>query len=161
MAGFGAQSQPETPNQGIQQADNSYCYVCHRNLEKESLNQTHSKVGVGCEKCHGLSERHSSDEDGITPPQIMYSRDRVPPFCLSCHPVAKLTPIDAHTGFLGKDQRSEGKIQDAKKTVCTDCHGEHRLKVRTRRWDKGTGRLVSDDGVRMMEEKPLKEGKEK
>ncbi len=50
---------------------------------------------------------------------------------------------------------------DGKMGVCTDCHGEHRLKVRTRRWDKETGKLVSDDGVRMMEENPMDKMKKK
>ena len=32
---------------------------------------------------------------------------------------------------------------DPKKVVCTDCHGEHRLKVRSVSWDKGTGKLLA------------------
>lgn len=32
---------------------------------------------------------------------------------------------------------------------CTDCHGEHRLGYRTRKWDKVTGELIKDDRVRM------------
>ena len=35
--------------------------------------------------------------------------------------------------------------------VITQCHGKHQIKVRTRVWDKGTGKLISDDGVRMMQ----------
>ncbi len=30
--------------------------------------------------------------------------------------------------------------------VCTDCHGEHRLKVRTVVWDKETRKLLSGKG---------------
>ena len=32
---------------------------------------------------------------------------------------------------------------------CTRCHGSHGIPVRTRRWDKGTRKLVFDDGVRL------------
>ena len=28
--------------------------------------------------------------------------------------------------------------------LCTDCHGDHRLKVRTVRWDKHTRKLIAD-----------------
>ena len=31
---------------------------------------------------------------------------------------------------------------DPKQVVCTDCHGEHRLKVRSVWWDKSTGKLL-------------------
>jgi len=31
---------------------------------------------------------------------------------------------------------------DPDKIVCTDCHGEHRMKVRTIIWDKKTGKLL-------------------
>ena len=46
------------------------------------------------------------------------------------------------------------------KDTCSDCHGEeHRLKVRTRIWDKKTGKLLKDDGVRMMQkDSPATEG---
>ena len=32
---------------------------------------------------------------------------------------------------------------DLKSLVCTSCHGEHRLPVRTVRWDRKTGKLVA------------------
>jgi hypothetical protein len=31
---------------------------------------------------------------------------------------------------------------DPKRIVCTDCHGEHRMKVRTVLWDKKSGTLL-------------------
>jgi hypothetical protein len=31
-----------------------------------------------------------------------------------------------------------------KDKVCTDCHGSHKLKVRTRMWDKETGKLIME-----------------
>jgi hypothetical protein len=44
-------------------------------------------------------------------------------------------------------QRRPGKT-DPKTTVCTDCHGEHRLKLRTVQWDKTTGKLLRTGGAR-------------
>lgn len=110
-------------------ADNSRCHVCHINYGHEKLAVTHARADVGCEKCHGASDAHCSDEDNITPPDIMYPADKVNSFCKSCHP--------------------EGKLSGGKK-YCTDCHGEHRLGHRTRVWDKATGELIQDDKVRML-----------
>jgi len=117
-------------------ADNSFCFVCHTNYREELLACRHQNAGIGCAKCHGESNRHSSDENGITPPDIIYAQEIVDPLCCNCH----LLP--------GHDPMLVGS--DAAKS-CTDCHGkEHRLKVRTRRWDKITRKLISDDGVRMV-----------
>ena len=33
-------------------------------------------------------------------------------------------------------------MSDAKDIVCIDCHGQHRLKIRTVRWDKQTKELI-------------------
>lgn len=142
----------------IEPADNSFCLVCHRNFEKELLSAAHTRQGIGCEQCHGLSERHSADEDGITPPEIMFSKARINPSCVKCHAPETLEGLGDHEPALA---RLKAKIiptsspakSSAKepKWICTDCHGEHRLKVRTRVWDKDTGKLISDDGVRMMD----------
>jgi hypothetical protein len=132
-------------------ADNSYCLVCHANYEEEDLTKAHQPVGVGCEKCHGESIKHSGDEDGLTPPDKMYAKSEVNPFCLTCHEKSKLVKRDEHTDFFAELQADD---------TCSDCHGEsHHLKVRTRIWDKKTGKLIKDDGVRMMEkDSPATEG---
>jgi hypothetical protein len=123
-------------------ADNSYCYVCHANYEEEKLTKIHQPQGVGCEKCHGSSEKHSSDEDGLTPPQTMYPKSEIAGACMKCHKKEDLVKEEDHGDFFVKPKPAE---------TCTDCHGKnHRLKVRTRIWDKKTGKLLSDDGVRMM-----------
>ena len=141
-------------------ADNSFCYVCHRNFEKEPLTVKHAKIGVGCELCHGMSERHSADEDGVTPPEKMYSKARINPSCVQCHTVEKLKDTEAHrlALSLAKDGKPGETTPPAVqagaapvKRICTDCHGQHRMKVRTRVWDKDTGKLIKDDGVRMMD----------
>lgn len=110
-------------------ADNSRCHVCHINYDDEVLAVTHARANVSCEQCHGACDAHCSDEDNITPPDIMYPPEKINDFCKSCHPKAKL---------------GEGK------KFCTDCHGEHRLSYRTRKWDKSTGKLIEDDKVRML-----------
>ncbi|MBN2593965.1 MAG: hypothetical protein JXA81_10695 [Sedimentisphaerales bacterium] len=109
-------------------ADNSRCYVCHMNYEVDELTSIHAKADIGCERCHGASDAHCSDEDNIMPPDIMYPAEKVNSFCKSCHP--------------------DGKLSGGKK-FCTDCHGEHRLSHRTRKWDKATGKLIEDGEVRM------------
>jgi hypothetical protein len=114
-------------------ADNSRCYVCHINFDGEKLTAIHARANVGCENCHGASDAHCSDEDNITPPEIMYPAAKINSSCWKCHPDGKLS----------------GGME-----YCTDCHGEHRLSYRTRRWDKETGELIEDDKVRMVGDPP-------
>lgn len=135
----------------VEPADNSYCLVCHANYEDEKLTKVHVPAGVGCEKCHGESVKHSGDEDGLTPPDKMYAPADVTPMCLGCHEKPLLLKRDDHKEFFAANEPDE---------TCNDCHGQHhRLKVRTRVWDKKTGKLVKDDGVRMMQkDSPATEG---
>jgi hypothetical protein len=122
-------------------ANNSYCYVCHVNYAAEELTKTHQPKGVGCESCHGVSDRHSADEDALTAPDRIFANEAVAPYCMTCHAADELRGAKEHAPVLAA----------APAAACTDCHGkEHRLKVRTRVWDKRTGALVKDDGVRMM-----------
>jgi len=122
-------------------ADNSRCHVCHINYADEVLAVTHARADINCEQCHGASDAHCSDEDNITPPDIMYPAAKNRPFCMSCHPKEKIA-IAVHKSVLSDTCAKEGN--------CTDCHGEHRLGYRTRKWDKSTGRLIEDDKVRML-----------
>ena len=124
-------------------ADNSYCLVCHANFKTEKLSFNHQKHGVGCEKCHGPSDRHSADEDGLTPPEIMFAKENIKSACTKCHSENKLRTVDEHSEAFAKDP--------AKVKTCTACHGEHRMAARTRVWDKTTGKLIKAEGVRMMQ----------
>jgi hypothetical protein len=117
-------------------ADNSRCHVCHLNYAVEELAVVHGRANIGCEQCHGSSDAHCSDEDNVTPPDIMFPMEKINSFCKSCHADAKL---------------------GGGKKYCTDCHGDHRLGHRTRRWDKSTGELIEDDEVRMMTDEMLKQ----
>jgi hypothetical protein len=131
------QPEPLTP------ADNSYCYVCHANYKEEELTISHQVVGVGCELCHGMSDEHSADEDGLTPPEILWPKAWINVTCMECHPHDELAREVSHEEFLARTLPEQ---------VCTDCHGEgHRMSVRTRVWDRMTGKLIACDGVRMMD----------
>jgi hypothetical protein len=137
-----AADKPDTPPP--EPADNSYCYVCHANYEQEEMTKEHAPFGVGCETCHGESEKHSGDEDGLTPPEIMFPRDKINAACMTkCHSKDDLVASGNHDEVFVAATKTD--------KTCTECHAEkHRLKVRTRIWDKATGKLLSDDGVRMM-----------
>ena len=122
-------------------ADNLACHCCHANYKEESLAVTHAKANIGCVKCHGKSPKHQEDEDNVTPPEIMYPASKINKACAKCH--------DSHDVPAEKvvalwQQRCPDKT-DPKQIVCTDCHGRHRLKVRTVRWEKDTGKLIVCD----------------
>lgn len=124
-------------------ADNSYCLVCHANFKAEKLSSKHQKGGIGCAKCHGDSDSHSADEDGLTPPEIMFSKDQIAGACVKCHEEPKLREVEEHEPVFA--------MEIAKRKLCTECHGEHRMAQRTRIWDKATGKLLKAEGVRMMQ----------
>lgn len=127
-------------------ADNSRCHVCHINYMNEALAFVHSRAGISCEQCHGSSDAHCSDEDNITPPDVMYPEPKIKSFCLDCHSRDKIN-IPVHKSVIFDLDTKEG--------YCTECHGDHRLSHRTRRWNKTTGKLIEDDKVRMLTDEML------
>jgi len=116
------------PIPGQAAANNDRCYVCHLNMKSEEVVTTHQKADIGCEQCHGQSDPHRADEDTFTPPEKIFAKTAVNPFCGSkeCHATHSTTVSAA----------------DLKTQVCTDCHGSHKMKVRTRMWDKETRELI-------------------
>ncbi len=129
-------------------ADNSRCHVCHMNYEVEPLTIVHARADISCEQCHGSSDAHCSDEDNITPPDIMYPAEKIDSFCMGCHTNEKID-VPVHKSVLAE--------MDTEGASCTNCHGEHRLSHRTRRWDKTSGKLLEDDNVRMLTDEMLEE----
>jgi hypothetical protein len=118
-------------------ADNQACFVCHANYQEEELVTVHADNNVGCIKCHGESLPHRNDENNTTPPDKMYPATAIDKMCGECH--------DEHNAPAKKvlarwQERCPKKGAD--QIVCTDCHGDHRLKLRTVRWDKATGKLL-------------------
>jgi hypothetical protein len=119
-------------------AANAACFVCHANYRAEFLVDRHATAGVGCTNCHGESLAHKNDENNTTPPEIMYPGQKIDPFCQGCHAAHDVSPGRVVVRWMerGLDKIDPGKI------VCTDCHGEHRMKVRTVVWDKSSGELL-------------------
>jgi hypothetical protein len=134
-------------------ADNSACHVCHTNYQEEPLALLHARADIGCVKCHGQSSAHRNDEDNITPPDVIYPASKIDAMCKKCHeehnvPAAKVV--------ARWQQRCPGKT-DPSQIVCTDCHGDHRLKLRTVRWDKETRKLLSRKSPEAKKSAPAKE----
>ena len=119
-------------------AANAACFVCHANYRAEFLVDRHATAGIGCANCHGESLAHKNDENNTTPPEIMYPGQKIDPFCQGCHTAHDVPPGKVVVRWM---ERGLGTI-DPDKIVCTDCHGEHRMKVRTVVWDKSSGALL-------------------
>lgn len=119
-------------------AENTACFVCHANYRTEFLVSRHAAADIGCSQCHGESLAHKNDENNTTPPQTMYSADKIDPFCQGCHAVHD---VPAQKVIARWVERGPDRT-DTKRIVCTDCHGEHRMKVRTVIWDKKSGKLL-------------------
>ncbi len=117
---------------------NSACYVCHDNFKDELLAVVHAKEEIGCVECHGPSLEHCNDEDNITPPGIMYPLAKIDSLCQECH---DSHDVAAKEVLKCWNERCPEQT-DFDKVVCTDCHGYHRLKKRTVRWDKETGDVI-------------------
>ena len=123
---------------------NVFCSACHYAFGDEELALSHERAGIGCERCHGESERHRSDEDNITPPEIMYPKAKINPTCMMCHPRGKIKHVSDHASLLAGAETIFDK-STGQKQYCTDCHGkEHRMNVRTVRWNKATGELLEE-----------------
>jgi len=149
--------------------ENAACFVCHTNYRTEFLVSSHAKVNIGCYNCHGESSAHQNDENNITAPETLYPADKIDPFCRGCHKTHDISPGDIIADWMKKKSENKntscegchesndiqpGKVvarwkelgiekTNPKEIVCTDCHGDHRMKVRTIIWDKNTGKLLS------------------
>jgi Cytochrome c554 and c-prime len=123
---------------------NAFCSDCHYGFADENLVRIHKRAGIGCERCHGESERHRSDENNVTPPDIMYPRNKINPTCMMCHPRHEIQHVAAHKALLAgaKTAFDSTSKSDSRDMVCTDCHAKkHHMQVRTVHWNKATGEL--------------------
>ncbi|MCH8119986.1 MAG: cytochrome c3 family protein [Planctomycetes bacterium] len=121
--------EPDEDSSTESMADNSRCFVCHINYMDEDIAVTHARVNIGCADCHGESDEHIADESWAwggngTPPDIMYPRAKINPFCMGCHPKDKIDTEQHKPLFAGT----------IKEKYCTDCHGNHRLVNRKCKW---------------------------
>ena len=121
-------------------ADNSACFVCHVNYGEEPLAAKHAVYKVGCVACHGDSFAHRNDENNTTPPDKLVANDAIGKLCGECHDGHDVDPKSVIARWQKK-----GIEKDVDSIVCTDCHGNHRLKVRTVRWNKKTGELLKQE----------------
>jgi len=122
---------------------NAFCSACHYAFDEEELALNHERVGIGCERCHGESERHRSDEDNITPPEIMYPKARINPTCMMCHPRQKIKHVSYHASLLAGAETIFDDKSAGQRKHCTDCHGKnHRMNIRSIRWNKQTGEIL-------------------
>jgi hypothetical protein len=120
--------EPQADSADGPQADNSRCFVCHINYMQEDIAVIHARANIGCANCHGQSDDHIADESWAsggngTAPDIMYLPTKINPFCMDCHTKDKID-TDEHKPLFANFE----------KTVCTDCHGSHRLEVRKCKW---------------------------
>lgn len=109
------------------QADNSECLICHMDFKNELLSARHEKAGIGCTSCHGPSLAHGDDELNITPPDKLYGRAEIVPFCKACHrPHVEGRVYDEFVKKWHSRRRPNGRmiLDDS---VCTDCHGKHAI----------------------------------
>ena len=119
-------------------AENAACFVCHANYRAEPLVGWHAGANIGCAACHGKSYAHRNDENNITPPDIMYPADKIDSSCRKCHAAHDVPAENVVVRWL---QRYPDK-RHPKAIICTDCHGSHRLELRSVQWDKRTGKLL-------------------
>jgi len=119
-------------------SENAACFVCHANYRTEFLVGRHAQANVGCVNCHGESSAHRNDENNTTPPETIFPADKIEPFCQGCHQGHDVSPGKVVARWL---ERNIDKT-DAGQIVCTDCHGDHQMKIRTVIWDKRTGQLL-------------------
>jgi len=122
----GGITQEDSPKPGGQK-DNSLCFVCHLDLEKEEIASVHLKSMITCSGCHGPSYDHMHDEMLMTTPDRLYGRAQVNEMCRRCH--------DEHENpgkvkaFLEKwrgHDRPNGRVI-TESSICTDCHGLHNI----------------------------------
>jgi len=119
-------------------ADNSACFVCHANYKEEVLAARHAAENVGCVDCHGKSYAHRNDENNTTPPDVMYPADSIDRSCRKCHGSHDAAAAEV----IARWQKRCPNKANPETIICTDCHGNHRLKLRSVRWDRKTGKLL-------------------
>jgi hypothetical protein len=122
------EDEPQANQSDAPKADNSRCFVCHVNYMQEDIAVTHARANIGCAGCHGESDEHIADESWAsggngTAPDTMFPKPKINPFCMGCHNKDKID-ADQHKPLFANIET----------TVCTDCHGKHRLEVRKCKW---------------------------
>jgi len=122
--------------------DNAACFVCHANYREEPLASRHAAANVACVDCHGPSYAHRNDENNTTPPDVMYPADEIDQACRKCHASHDVPAAKVIACWQSARREADPDKTNTETIVCTDCHGNHRLRLRSVRWDKKTGKLL-------------------
>jgi len=105
--------------------NNDSCMCCHVDFKHELISKVHLEAGITCMCCHGDSEVHRADEFNLMPPDVVWGRREMEPFCKQCHPEHKHPDkVDAFMEEWESKRRPNGRWIETH-SVCTDCHGEH------------------------------------
>lgn len=127
--GGSAPAAPASKSAAKSAADNSICFVCHLDLQKEQLTTIHQAEGIGCPRCHGSSADHMHDEMLMTKPDLLFGRQEVDAMCGKCHEEPHKEKTRQVKAFLeqwrGKDRPNGRVVSD--RSICTDCHGTHNI----------------------------------
>jgi len=117
-------------------ADES-CVTCHPDVKTEYAQSVHASE-LTCTGCHGGDptivgpEAHAVEKGYIGKP----ARKDIPTLCGTCHADAdRMRPSGLPTDQLAQYWQSKhGQLLaqgDTRVAVCTDCHGTHRIVIRT------------------------------
>jgi hypothetical protein len=120
-------------------AENAACFVCHDNFQEEQLVTQHGDGDVGCVDCHGKSYDHRNDETNTTPPDVMFPRQKIDAACVECHDTHDAPAAEV----VARLRERLPRLSQSQELVCTDCHGHHRLTLRTVVWDRTTRELLT------------------
>ena len=94
------------------------------------------EIDPACQKCHT-----SHDVPPAKVVRLWKERtgdEKTDVLCKECHETHDITAA----AVIRKWQKRTGQKEQVEPIVCTDCHGNHRLKLRSVRWDKKTGKLL-------------------
>jgi hypothetical protein len=95
-----------------------------------------SEIDKSCQKCHTSHDVQPAEV--VRRWQQRTGDKKTEVLCKKCHEDHDI-PAAA---VVRKWQKQSGQKIYEKPIVCTDCHGKHRLKMRSVRWDKKTGKLL-------------------
>ncbi len=97
------------------------CTPCHSEHLADLKSHKHFAARVGCEVCHGSSQKHRDAVGGAAPDQVA-APEQVPALCGSCHEKAlKEYTQSVHSSLV----LAAGRVRAA---GCGTCHGVHQSK---------------------------------
>jgi hypothetical protein len=94
------------------------CTPCHSEHLEGLKAHKHFAVRVGCEVCHGSSQKHRDASGGAAPDRVA-APEQVPALCGGCHEKARR---EYSPSRHGKVVLAAGRLRAAS---CGTCHGVH------------------------------------